>query len=187
MAAINHHTGKTFVDALLAEFKGISVVQMYCNRDIGETQRSLNELFQIYRIGVLPRAFGNLDHHGRLFLFTGLHNRLEEFHVVDVERADGVFAFERLVEQFSGVCQWHGSMTDPINTNRPLDVRTHILEIAVGKGKQKSGAASPVARPASAYTSSSSDNFRYNVARLISSRSAAFSLSPSVCARARFK
>src|SRR5437879_11279712 len=79
MAAINHHTGKTFVDALLAEFKGISVVQMYCNRDIGKTQRSLNELFQIYRIGVLPRAFGNLEHHGRLFLFTGLHNRLEEF------------------------------------------------------------------------------------------------------------
>ena len=45
VAAINHDTRKAFVDAFLAKFKRIPVIQMNRNRNIGKTHRRLNEFF----------------------------------------------------------------------------------------------------------------------------------------------
>jgi len=55
----------------------------------------------------LPRTLGNLQDERGFFLFAGFNNCLDEFHVVHVKRAEGVFAFERLGEQVFGMCQWH--------------------------------------------------------------------------------
>jgi len=43
----------------------------------------------------------------RFLLFAGLNDGLDQFHVVYVERAKGVFAFERFGEQIACMCQWH--------------------------------------------------------------------------------
>ena len=79
------------------------------NRDgnVAQTQGCFDEFFQVNRMCILPRTFGDLEHDRRLFLFAGLHDGLEQLHIVDVERADGVFAPERLGKEFSGVGQWH--------------------------------------------------------------------------------
>jgi hypothetical protein len=42
----------------------------------------------------LAGAFGNLQHHGCFFFFAGFDDGLEQFHVVDVESAKRVFAFQ---------------------------------------------------------------------------------------------
>ena len=107
VAGVNHHAGETFVNALLAQFKRVAVVQMHGNGDGGQADGRLDEFFEINRIGVLARALGNLEHHRRLFLFARLDDGLKQFHVVDVERAQRVFALQRLRKKFSGVCQWH--------------------------------------------------------------------------------
>ena len=70
------------------------------------TAASIN-FFKISRMGVLARALGNLKHQRRFFLLAGLNDCLDEFHVVDVKRAKGVFALQRFREQFPCVCQWH--------------------------------------------------------------------------------
>ena len=107
VAGVNHHAGETFVDAFLAQFEGIAVVQVDRNGDGGQADGGLNEFLEINRVGVLARALGNLEHHRRLFLFARLDDGLKQFHVVDVERAQRVFAFQRLGKKFPGMCQWH--------------------------------------------------------------------------------
>jgi hypothetical protein len=59
--------------------------------------------FEINRVGVLAGALGNLQHERGFFLFASLNDGLDEFHVVHVEGAQGVFAFERLGEQVFGM------------------------------------------------------------------------------------
>ena len=58
-------------------------------------------------MGVVAGSFGDLEHHGRLLLLAGLDDGLEQLHIVHVERAKGVLAFERFREQIVGVGQWH--------------------------------------------------------------------------------
>ena len=77
------------------------------DRDVGQADGGLDELLEINRVGVGARTFGNLEDQRGFFLFTGLDDGLDEFHVVDVESAEGIFAFERLGEQVFGMCQWH--------------------------------------------------------------------------------
>ena len=100
---------------------------MNCDGDIGKTYGRFDEFFKINRIGILPCSFGNLKHHGCLFLFASLHNCLKKFHVVDIEGAERVFAFERLGKQLSRVCQWHSSVFDSVGTNRLPGQRDRIV------------------------------------------------------------
>ena len=110
VAGVNHDAGETFVNALLAQLERVAVVQMDGDGDVGQADGGLDELLEINRVGVLARALGNLEDERGFFLFAGLDDGLDEFHVVDVERAEGVFAFERLGEQVFGMCQWHKFM-----------------------------------------------------------------------------
>jgi hypothetical protein len=75
--------------------------------DVGRADGGLDELFEIDGAGVLARAFGDLEHDGRLFLLASLNDGLQQLHIIDVKSADGVFALERLGEQVFGMCQWH--------------------------------------------------------------------------------
>ena len=74
------------------------MIQMNGDGNIGKADRSLDQLFKIDRVGVVASAFGNLQHHRRFFLFTGFDDCLQQFHVVDIKRTQGVFAFKRFGE-----------------------------------------------------------------------------------------
>ena len=99
VAGVNHHAGETFVNALFAQLERVAVVQMDGDGDVGQADGGLDEFLEIDRVGVLARALGNLEHQRRLFLFARLDDGLDEFHVVHVERAEGVFALQRLRKQ----------------------------------------------------------------------------------------
>ena len=110
MAGIDHDAGETFIDAFLAKLERIAVVQVDGDGDIGEADGGFDQFLEVNGIGVLAGALGNLQHHRRFFLFAGFDDRLEQFHVVDVESAERVFAFQGFGEQVFGMCQWHKSV-----------------------------------------------------------------------------
>jgi len=61
VAGVNHHAGKTFVNALFAQLEGVAVVQVDGDGDIGQADRRLDEFFEIDRVGILAGAFGDLE------------------------------------------------------------------------------------------------------------------------------
>ena len=107
VAAIDHHTGKAFVDAFLAEFEGIAMAEVDGDGNIGGADSGFDQFLEINGAGILSGAFGNLEHDGRLLLLASFDDRLEEFHVVNIEGTEGVFAFKRFGEQIFSMCQWH--------------------------------------------------------------------------------
>src|SRR5437868_1388867 len=52
VAGVDHHAGKAFIDAFLAQFEGVAVVQVDRDGDIGKADSGFNELFEIGGIGV---------------------------------------------------------------------------------------------------------------------------------------
>ena len=83
------------------------MVEVDGDGNIGEADGGLDELLEIDGVRILARALGDLQHHGRLFFFARFDDGLKEFHVVHVERAQGVFALERFREQVRCMSQWH--------------------------------------------------------------------------------
>ena len=104
MAGIDHDAGETLIDALLAQFEGIAMIQVDGDGDIGKADGGLDQLFQINRVGIAAGAFGNLEHYRGFFLFARFNNGLKQFHIVHIKRAERVFAFEGLGKQISGMC-----------------------------------------------------------------------------------
>ena len=99
-AAVDHDGGEAAVDAALAELKAVTVVQMQGDRKTGLQLGGLDELDKIGVVGVGTRAAGDLQDDGSLDLGRGLGDALDDLHVVDVERADGIAALIRLAEHF---------------------------------------------------------------------------------------
>ena len=93
MAGIDHDAGETFIDALLAEFEGIAMVQMDGDGDVRQADGGFDELLEIDGVRVLTRTLGYLKNQRSFFLFASLNDSLDELHVVDVEGAEGVLAF----------------------------------------------------------------------------------------------
>ena len=89
--SVNHDGGESVVNAGLAGLKGISVVQMQHNGDLGAfNDGGLYQFHQIGAVGIGPGALGYLEDYGSLFLAAGLGNALDNFHVVDVKGSDGI-------------------------------------------------------------------------------------------------
>ena len=88
--AVDHHGRKAAVDAGLAQIKVRSVIEVNHHGQIVFHESRFHQLHDI----ILPRIFagpgGHLKNQGRAFLGPGPHDALDDFHVVDVERADGV-------------------------------------------------------------------------------------------------
>src|SRR5947209_18866593 len=59
------------------------------------------------RVGRLAGPFRDLQHHRGFLLLAGLDDGLEQLHIIDIERAERVLAFERLGKQIFRVSQWH--------------------------------------------------------------------------------
>jgi hypothetical protein len=111
VGGVDHDAGEAFVDALLAQLEGVAVVEVDGDRDGGEADGRFDELLEVDRVGVGTRALGDLEDDRGLFLFAGLDDGLDEFHVVDVESTEGVFALERLCANRSLVAAKSGART----------------------------------------------------------------------------
>ena len=98
--AVHHHAGEAHVNRALAGGHAVAVILVQYDRkiriDFGSRDHQVIQE-AILRIGTRPAA--RLHDHGRLGFRCRLHDRLNLFHVVDVERANSVPAFGRLVEK----------------------------------------------------------------------------------------
>ena len=91
--SVDHNRGEAAVDAALADLKGIAVIQMQRDRDLGAVLNGcLHHLYQIVVVGICAGALGNLQDDGSLLLLAGLGDALDDLHVVYVESANGVAA-----------------------------------------------------------------------------------------------
>ena len=106
--SVDHDGGKAAVDASLAGLKVGTVVQMQNDGDLGALNDSrLDELDEVGVVCIGARALGNLQNHRRMLFLARLGDALDDFHVVDVESADGVAAVVCLLEHFGRSYQCH--------------------------------------------------------------------------------
>ena len=90
---VYHDGGEAVVDAVYAKIVGIAVIEVETDRETGILDGSLDHFDEIFGIGVLARARRYLQYKRSFFELARLDDALDRFHVVDVERADGVAAF----------------------------------------------------------------------------------------------
>ena len=117
--SVDHYGGETAVDAGLAGFKAVAVIQVQRDGDLGAlNDGSLHQLHQIGVVGVSPGALGHLQDDGSLLLPAGLSDGLDDLHVVDVESADGVTAVISLLEHLgsSNESHWNQSFLNTAAT-----------------------------------------------------------------------
>ena len=107
VAAVDHNRGEAAVDAGLAELERVAVVEVDADGQPGVLNGGFDELHQINMLGVVARARGNLQDQRRVFLHRRFGDALNDLHIVDVERADGVAALIRFFEHFRGCNKWH--------------------------------------------------------------------------------
>ncbi|MPM66920.1 hypothetical protein SDC9_113834 [bioreactor metagenome] len=103
VAAVDHDAGKAAVNAAFAGLKIGAVVEMHGNGQTAGFHGGLNQLHQVGVVGVLARARGHLEDDGRFFSCRAFHDALDDLHIVDVERADGVTALIRAFEHVPGI------------------------------------------------------------------------------------
>ena len=105
---VDHNGGEAAVDASLAGLKVGAVVQMEHNGDLRALQHSsFHQLHQVGVVGVGPGTLGHLEDYGSFLFPAGFRDALHNFHVVDVESADGVAAVVGLFEHFGRSYQRH--------------------------------------------------------------------------------
>lgn len=108
--AVDHDGGEPVVNARLAEFESVAVVEVQDDRDIaaellGVFARALGHVAQERLVGVLARAAGHLQNHGRLLLDASLDNRLHLLHIIEVKRGDSIFAVDSFFEKLARIDQ----------------------------------------------------------------------------------
>ena len=107
--AVDHDGRETAVDAALAGFEAVAVIEMendlgfLAAEFLGVLDGALSHIAENRGIGVLARALGDLHDDGRLGFDRGLDDGLHLLHGVEVESGDGIAALYRLGEHFLGV------------------------------------------------------------------------------------
>ena len=72
-----------------------------------EFHGSEHQVAQVGVLGIRSGASGSLDDYRRIRLLGRFHNRLDLFHIVDIECCDSVVVFGRMVQDFSKGYQSH--------------------------------------------------------------------------------
>ncbi|OPZ22794.1 MAG: hypothetical protein BWZ10_00252 [candidate division BRC1 bacterium ADurb.BinA364] len=81
-----------------------------------------HDVLQIHQVGVLQSPAGGLNDHRRLGRFGRRHDGLDLLHVVDVEGANAVIAFDGFVKQLS---HWNeGHLCDSLPGEAALKARS---------------------------------------------------------------
>ena len=110
--SVDHDGGKAAVDAGLAGLKVGAMVQMQDDGDIGAAHDSrFDQLDQVVVVRVGASTLGDLQDNGSVLFLAGFGDALNDFHVVDVESADGVAAVVSLLEHFGRSNQRHNDIS----------------------------------------------------------------------------
>ena len=108
--AVDHDRGEAAVDAGLAGLEVGAVVQMQGDGQLGVAQDgSLDQLHQVVVVRIGAGALGDLEDDRGLLLGAGFGDALDDFHIVDIERADGVAAVVGLLEHFGRGYERHNN------------------------------------------------------------------------------
>ena len=105
--SVDHDRRESFIDTALAEFKRIAVIEVQADGQTRFFHRGEHEVLQISGVGVFSGAARYLQDQRRVLGDARVHDTLNGFEVVYVERADGVTVFVSLFEHFRRCYQWH--------------------------------------------------------------------------------
>ena len=105
---VDHHRREAHVDAALAQLERVAVVEVQHDGNVlaqllGVLDGALRHVAQQRLVGVFAGARRYLEDHRRRSLDAGRDDRLHLLHVVEVERRDGITAFDGLGEHLAGV------------------------------------------------------------------------------------
>ena len=100
LGAVNHDRSEAVVNAGFADVEIRAVVKVKADGQIRVLQRRLDEMDEIGRLRVFARARGDLQNQRRVFFLRRLGDALDDFHVVDIEGANGVSALIGFFEHF---------------------------------------------------------------------------------------
>ena len=109
VGAVDHDGRETAVNAALAGFEAVAVVEVENDLGIraaellGVLNGALSHVTENRGVSVLARALGDLHDNGRLRLDRSLNDSLHLLHGVEVESGDGITALYRLGEHFFGI------------------------------------------------------------------------------------
>jgi len=109
------------------------MVEMHRHRNVRVFfRRRFHQLLQVDHLAVFQRAAARLDDHRAVRVVRGLHDRLDLFHVVDVERANAIVAFGRFIKYLSHGYEWHNAcsprgMAAPFPACAPLYAYTALV------------------------------------------------------------
>ncbi len=107
--SVHHHAGETIVDRRLARVGAVAVILVHHDRDVRIEFRGGQH--QVTQVGVLRVRAGSarcLNDHWRIRFFSRLHDRLNLFHVVDIECSNAVIVFSSVIKDDAKRNQWHG-------------------------------------------------------------------------------
>ena len=96
---VHHHAGETVVDGRLASVGAVAVILVHHDRDV-RVKFGCRE-HQVTQVSVLRVRSGTtrrLDDHRRISFLGRLHDRLDLFHVVDVEGGDAVIVLGCMIK-----------------------------------------------------------------------------------------
>ena len=103
---VDHDGGEAAVNAAFAQLKAVAVVEVNADGEVktGVLLRifdcRFDQLHEIDMIGVLARALGDLQDERCALLDGGVADALDDLHVVDIERADGIPAVIGFLKHF---------------------------------------------------------------------------------------
>ena len=109
---VDHHRREAHVDAALAQFERIAVVEVQRNRNtlaavelLGILHGALCHVAQQRLVGVFAGAGRHLQDNGRIGLDARRNDRLQLLHVVEVECRNGITALDGLGEHLARIHQ----------------------------------------------------------------------------------
>ena len=107
LAAVDHHGGKTAVDAGLADVKVFTVVQVQRDGQACLQNGGLHQLDQVVVLGVFAGPRGYLQDDRGIFQLCGFGDALHDLHIIHIEGANGIPALIRLFKHFFCAHQRH--------------------------------------------------------------------------------
>ena len=102
MRAVEHDGGKAAVDAGLTSCEIRTVIEVQSNRNVIDFESCADEVNEILMVCIFTCAGGALKNDRRLKFGSGTGDALNDFHVVDVERADSELTLVSLLEHSFG-------------------------------------------------------------------------------------
>ena len=96
MGTIKHYGSKPVFDTVPANFKIRTMVKMQCDIQPCFLDCRVHHRFQIFRVRIFQRGFGNLKDNSGILRLCRSHNALNNLHIVDIECTNGVTALKSL-------------------------------------------------------------------------------------------